>query len=172
MYQLKITAFFAALMVCFQAYASDASASAPAGEAANAAVPSCKTELAIARFEMKVAQDGKTEADVMASPGVCGPGARVRIQHIPTVAVDSRQVDPSNALDVELSIEPVGRPGPFLVSIETKHLDVAHPVQTGQGTSMANLEARAWSGVVSLKPGEEMTLLKDGGQVATLRRVQ
>ncbi|WP_109127389.1 hypothetical protein [Dyella sp. C11] len=172
MYQLKFGTFLVALILCSTTCASDAGTTLPAGEAANAAAAPCNAESAIAKFELKVIQDGKTEADVIASPSLCGPGARVGIHHIPSVAVDSRQVDPSNALDVELSIDRAGRSGPFLLSLETKHLDAAHPIQTAPGAAIANVATRSWSGAVSLKPGDEMTILKDGGQVATVRRVQ
>ncbi|MFC4526730.1 hypothetical protein ISN76_04780 [Dyella halodurans] len=173
MYQLKFVTFLAGLILCSYTYASGVNTPAPAEDATNPAASPCNAgALAIARFELRVVQDGKTEADLMASPSVCGPGARIGIHHIPSVAIDSRQVDPSNALDVELSIEPVGRPGPFLVSLETRHLDTNHPIQTAPGMATANVATRSWSGVVSLKPGEELTILKDGGQIATVRRVQ
>jgi hypothetical protein len=172
MYQLKAVAFLIPLILCSSAYANDTTTSATTEETSNLAASPCSADTAIARFELKVIQDGKIEADLMASPSVCGVGARVGIHHIPSVFVDSRQIDPSNALDVELSIERAGRPGPFLVSLETKHLDTAHPIQTAPGITTASVATRSWSGVVSLKPGEEMTILKDGGQVATMRRVQ
>ena len=172
MYQLKTSAFLAALILCSYAHAGDGGTTASATAVANASAAPCNAEPAIARFELKIIQDGKTEADLMASPSLCGPGARVGINHIPSVSVDSRQVDPSNALNVELSIDPAGRPGPFLVSLETRRLDTMHPIQTAPGMAVANVATRSWSGVVSLKPGEEMTILKDGGQVATMRRVQ
>lgn len=173
MYQLKTVAFLGALMVCTSTYASDTTAPAPAGPAATFEVPACNAEAAIARFELKVVQDGRTEADLIASPAICGPGSRVGVHHIPSSSFDSRQIDASNALDVEFSIERVGHQGgSFLVSVETRRLDTSHPIQSAPGMSTANLATRSWSGVVSLKPGEELTILKDGGQVATMRRVQ
>jgi hypothetical protein len=172
MYQLKTVAFLTALILCSCAYASDASAPAPAAQVVNSVAPPCNAEAAIAKFELKVIHDGKMEADLMASPSLCGPGARVGIHHIPSVSIDSRQVDASSALDVELMIERPGGQGPFLLSLETKHLDTAHPIQTAPGMATANVATRSWTGVVSLNPGEEMTILKDGGQIATMRRVQ
>jgi len=172
MHELQMVALLASLAVCCPADAGDMNPSTPAAEAASPSAPPCNADVPVAKFELKVAQDGKTEADVVASPSLCGPGARVGIHHIPPVSVDSRQLDSSNALDVELSIERAGRPGLFLVSLETKRLDATRPTQTGPGIPVANVITRSWSGVVSLKPGEEMTVLKDGGQVATMRRAQ
>ncbi|WP_430390468.1 hypothetical protein [Dyella sp. 20L07] len=173
MYQLKAVTFLTALALCSYTYASDTGAPAPAGDTSNLAALPCNAATGIARFELKIIQDNKTEADLMASPALCGFGSRVGIHHIPSTPTDSRQVDASNTLDVELSIERAGgQSGSFLVSLETRHLDIAHPVQVAPGMATANLATRSWSGVVALKPSEEITILNDGGQVATMRRIQ
>lgn len=173
MYRLHVATLFVGLLICAGVSANEAAVPAPPGNPLNASMPPCNAEAAIAKFELKVMQDGKPEADLVASPSSCGSGARVAIQHIPSVPFDARQVDASNALDVEWLVERVARPdGSFMVSLETKHLDSTHSIQAAPGLTTANLVRRSWSGVVSLKPGEEMTILKDGGQVATMRRVQ
>jgi len=172
MYPLKAVTFVAALVLCSHAYAGDTTPATTTGNTSGATTPPCRGDADIAKFELKVIQDGKTEADLMASPSVCGLGSRVGIHLIPPTPVDGRQVDASNTLDVEWSIEPAGRQGEFMVSLETKHLDAAHSTQATPGMVVSNLARRAWSGVVALKPGEEMTILKDGGQVVTMRRTQ